>query len=290
MKNLLPLLLLPLLFSACTEDEKEREPQTPQEMYELAGRLLKPNVQGEQSDFEGALRWTRRAAEAGHLQAQLDMGGMYLNGGRLVKPDAAAAYRWFCRAAEQGSMGAEVFVGMLLYDGKGVEQNRDEALRHWRRAADAGVAAAQFRLGRVLVQQPESVQEGMNLLVLAAREGHAGGVPQAATALGNLYYKGTNGAPQDMEKAAKWYALGAGAGDPMAQLVYAMMLLTGENVARDEARGMAMLRMAAGQDYLPAMVQLIQRLQQDEGDEDKAREAAAWGRRLEELTAPKEKK
>lgn len=277
------LLLLPFLFFACDEQKQEQEPRTPQEMYAKAQALLKPNVQGQQSDFAGALQWTRKAAEGGLLQAQTDLGGLYLNGGKGVATDYAEAYRWFAKAAEQGSMQAEVFVGMLLYDGQGVPQNRPAALQHWRKAADAGIADAQFRLGRVLVQRTETVQEGIALLEKAAREGQSGGIPQAATTLGNLYFRGANGAPQNSPLAAAWYAKGAAAGDPLAQWVYAEMLLEGNPVPKDEQRGLAMLRMAAGQDFIPAIGRLINTLRNAPDAAEHEQEAEAWNRRLTEL-------
>lgn len=277
------LLLLPFLFLACEEQPQEQEPRTPQEMYERAQALLKPNVHGQQSDFEGALQWTRRAAEAGLLQAQTDLGGLYLNGGRGVAPDFAESYRWFSKAAEQGSLQAEVFVGMLLYDGQGVAQDRPAALLHWRKAANAGIAEAQFRLGRVLAQQAETVQEGIRLLEQSAREGQSGGIPQAATTLGNIYYRGANGAPQNPQLAAVWYAKGASAGDPLAQWVYAEMLLEGNPVPQDEQRGLAMLRMAAGQDFVPAIGRLINTLRNMPDAAAHEQEAEAWNRRLTEL-------
>lgn len=258
-------------------------PQTPQDMYEHAQALLKPNVKGEQSDFKGAREWTLKAAEGGHLQAQLDMGGIYLNGGRGLSPDLAKAYHWFSRAAEQGSLQAEVFVGMLLYDGQGVKQDRAAALQHWRKAADGGIAEAQFRMGRVLAQRPETAAEGVALLEKAARPNERGGVPQAATSLGNIYSHGSSGVPQDAERAAEWYARGATAGDPMAQHVYGLMLLTGVPVPQDAERGLAMLRLAAGQDYLPAMQLLIQLLRNGPDAAAHEAEAEAWNKRLTEL-------
>lgn len=275
--------LLLLLLAACEDSPQVQLPRTPQEMYEHAQTLLKPNVQGQQSDFAGALEWTRKAAEAGWLQAQTDLGGLYLSGGRGVDPDPTEAYRWFTKAAAQGSVQSEVFIGMLLYDGQGVPQDRAAALQHWRKAADAGIAEAQFRLGRALAQQPETVQEGIALLEKAAREGQSGGVPQAATTLGNLYFRGANGAPQDARKAAAWYAKGAAAGDPLAQWVYAEMLLEGNPVPKDEKRGLAMLRMAAGQDFVPAIGRLINTLRNGEDAAAHEREAEAWNRRLNEL-------
>lgn len=285
MKRRLCTLLLFCLLAACKpEQDAPAEPQTPQEMYDKAQALLKPNVEHDASDAEGALQWLRRAAEAGHVQAQTDLGGLYLTGGRdgKVKPDYAEAYKWFRAAAEQGSKEAHLFLGMLLFDGNGVAKDEAAALAHWRTAADAGIAEAQFRLGRVLARTPETAQEGVSLLQQAVREGQRGGVPQAATALGMMYYKGV-GVPADSQTAAKWYALGATGGDPLAQMVYAQMLLLGDPVPRDEQRGMAMLRMAAGQDYAPAMASLIRLLRNAPDAAAHEAEAEAWSKRLEKL-------
>lgn len=281
MKRCLPLLCL--LLCACDKGQEEAVPQTPQDMYEHAQALLKPNVKGQQSDFKGALEWTLKAAEGGHLQAQLDMGGIYLNGGRGQRPDMAKAYHWFSRAAGQGSLQAEVFVGMLLYDGQGVQRDQAAALQHWRKAADGGIAEAQFRLGRVLAQSPDTAAEGVALLEQAARPNERGGVPQAATALGNIYFQGRSGVAKDVERAVEWYARGAAAGDPMAQHVYALMLLSGAPVPQDTERGLSMLRLAAGQDYLPAMQLLIQLLRNGPDAAAHESEAEAWNKRLTEL-------
>lgn len=285
MKWRLCTLLLFCLLAACKpEQSAPAEPQTPQEMYDKALALLRPNAEHDASDTEGALLWLRRAAEGGHLQAQTDLGGLYLSGGRdgKVKPDPAEAYKWFSAAAEQGSKESHLFLGMLLFDGKGVAKDEAAALAHWRTAAEAGIAEAQFRLGRVLARTPETAQEGVSLLKQSVREGQRGGVPQAATALGMMYYKGV-GVPADAQAAAKWYALGATGGDPLAQMVYAQMLLLGDPVPRDEQRGMAMLRMAAGQDYAPAIAALIHLLRDAPDAAANEAEAEAWSKRLEKL-------
>lgn len=268
------LLLLPLLMLVACENKDADEPSTPQAMYDMAQTLLKPNVENAQSDFDGAMQWLRKSAEAGWLRAQLDLGGIYYAGGHGVKPDALQAQQWFARATAQGSKEAEVFLGMLQYDGLLGQKDVEAALRHWRVAADAGIAEGQYRLGRILAQSEQTRKEGVEWLVKASAQ-----VPQAATALGNLYYKYL----EDASAAAAWFEKGAMAGDPLAQHIFAEMLLLGEPVAKDEERGMAMLRMAAGQDYMPAMARLINILRNGKNARENESEAAAWETRLLEL-------
>ena len=268
------LLLLPVLLLAACQDEHADEPTTPQAMYEKAQVLLQPNVENAQSDFAGALEWLRKAAEGGWLRAQLDLGGIYYAGGQGVQADAQQALQWFTRAAAQGSKEAEVFLGLLHYDGLLGKKDVETALKHWRVAAEAGIAEGQYRLGRILAQNEQTRQEGVDWLVKASAA-----VPQAATALGNLYYKYL----EDATTAAAWFEKGALAGDPLAQHIFAEMLLLGEPLVKDETRGMAMLRMAAGQDYKPAMARLINILRNGKNAKEHEKEAEAWDARLREL-------
>ncbi|MGN0864600.1 MAG: tetratricopeptide repeat protein [Akkermansia sp.] len=279
------LLLLALLLLSCGESGRQDTPRTPEEMYEQARHLLKPNAEHDASDTEGALRWLTRAAEEGYLPAQVDLAGIYLNGGKNgLPPDHAAAFRWFCAAAAQGHTASHVFLGQLCYDGRGTPRDEAAALSHWRRAAEAGLAEAQYRLGRVLAQHPDQRREGIEWLTKAAREGQRGGVPQAATALGNLYYRGAPDLTADRAQAVRWYAMGASAGDPLAQWVYAELLLAGEEgVPRNEEQAMSYLRLSAGQDCPQAMERLIECLRRGERAAEQENEAAAWEKRLQQL-------
>ena len=64
-----------------------------------------------------------RSAEQGDASAQVSLGAMYADG-RGVPQDGAAAVAWYCRAAEQGHASAQVSLGALYSDGgSGVPQN-----------------------------------------------------------------------------------------------------------------------------------------------------------------------
>lgn len=268
------LLFLPLLFSLACQPEQSAESLSPQAMYDKAQALLKPNVEHNESDFTGALNWLVKAAESGLMRAQLDLGGIYFAGGKGVPADMQKAYNWFSLAAAQGSREAEVFLGILHYDGSLGKVDKAAAMKHWRAAADAGIAEGQYRLGRVLAQDATTRKEGIEWLVKAAYT-----VPQAATALGNLYYKYLD----DASTSAAWFEKGAMAGDPLAQHIFAEMLLLGDPVEKNPERGLAMLRMAAGQDYQPAMARLVNVLRNSKNAKENENEAAAWDTRLQEL-------
>ena len=73
------------------------------------------------------------------------MGVCYANG-EGVKQDFAEAVKWFRKAAEQGLAPAQFRLGCLYDDGKGVEKDRQEAIKWWRKAAKQGNADAQKKL------------------------------------------------------------------------------------------------------------------------------------------------
>ena len=290
--RLLPALLLPLLLSDCGDNNGDTATTalSPQEMYEKGRALMKPNVEQASSDAQQALGWIQQAAEGGFARAQLDLGGLYMYGGKDIEADGAKALRWFSRAAQQGSREAEYFIGELYRCGQGVPADAGKAMEHWRIAAEAGIAEAQQRLGHALVQSEASFDEGLTWLFRAATEGAANGKAEAACDLGNIYARGKAGVQANMEKAAHWYGIAAEGGSVKAQFIYALLLLDGDVIPRDEEAGMFMLRRAASQDYIPAMAEFIrQLLTAPNATPEQQQEADAWNKRLIELQEKQKK-
>ena len=153
-------------------------------------------------------------------------------------------------AAANGDASAEFQVATRFADGKGVEQNFDEAIKWYTRSAARGFALSQYRLGtfyerglgvdkdaqraRVWYERAASqdnIKSMHNLAVLAASP--TGGKPDYTTAarwfteaaergladsqfnLAILYQNGL-GVPQDDGMAYKWFNLAAVSGDKEA--------------------------------------------------------------------------
>jgi len=73
-------------------------------------------------------------------------------GGLGVPEDFAAAAAYYRRAAEAGIKAAQHNLGGLCREGKGVPQDWGEAIRWYTKAADQGVAEAQFNLCLIYVR------------------------------------------------------------------------------------------------------------------------------------------
>ena len=110
-------------------------------------------------------------------------------------------------AAEQGDASAQFNLGLKYYNGEGVPQDYQEAVKWYRLAAEQGDASAQGSLGAMYYigeGVPKDDVEAVYWLRLAAGQGHA----SAQGALGAMYMNG-QGVPQDDETAHVWFNVAA---------------------------------------------------------------------------------
>lgn len=123
--------------------------------------------------------------------------------------DYATEFLKFKPLADQGDTIAQLILGIMYKDGKGVPQNFMEAARWYRLAADQGDATAQYNLGL-------------------------------------LYHEG-RGVPQDLSEAAKWYQKAADQGLVDALVLLASMYMIGLGVPSNQREAMYLLTKAAEQ-------------------------------------------
>jgi TPR repeat protein len=117
--------------------------------------------------------------------------------------------------ATKGNTKAQVNLGILYEEGRGVPQDYNEAVKWYRLAAEADSADAQFSLGAVTYYGqgvPRDYQEAAKWFRLAADHGDAA----AQGSLGLLYDNG-QGVQQSYKEAAKWYLLAAEQGSRSAR-------------------------------------------------------------------------
>ncbi len=87
----------------------------------------------------------KRCAHKGMPRCELDLGVMYYSGNG-TRQDKEQAVRWFRKAAETGLPEAQHNLGLLLESGDGVQADAVEAVRWYEAAAEAGFAPAQINL------------------------------------------------------------------------------------------------------------------------------------------------
>jgi len=202
-------------------------------------------------DYATALRLYRSRADQGDADAQVFLGDMYCEG-RGVPQNYAEALTWFRKAADRGNALAQVRLGFAFESGHGVPRNDAEALKWYRKAGDQGDAFAQFLLGRKYHQGqgvPKNYVEAVNWLRKAADQDQGNAFAQIY--LGSMYLKG-EGVPQNYSEAMKWFRKSADQGAADAQSALGDMYATGQGVPRDDAEAVEWYRKAAGHGNAPA--------------------------------------
>ena len=129
---------------------------------------------GVRQDYVQAANWYRQVAEQNNAMAQTNLGVMYYKG-EGVKQDKSIAKKWFSKACDNGDQnGCEAYkqlseellkateqsveqkyvqtvnwynLGILYFNGQGVEQDYPKAFNLFRKSAERGYAAAQLNLG-----------------------------------------------------------------------------------------------------------------------------------------------
>ena len=173
-------------------------------------------------DNAKAVRYYRHAAERGLVRAQVNLGFLY-----EAEDEPADAFRYFEQAAESGDSEAMVKVYFHYWRGNGVTRDRNKAMEWLIKSAEAKNPWAECLMG-YQCERVEWVGEG--------RDRHL--------------------TKPDMHGALRWYRRSAAQGWAGGQYYLGLMHLKGEVVARDEVRGLELMRAAADQDHDEALQEL----------------------------------
>ena len=164
--------------------------------------------------------------------------------------DYVEAVNWFRKAAEQGLATAQYDLGCCYYNGTGVPRSYREATEWFRKAAEQGHVEAQYNLGICYANEegvPLSYSKAAEWFRKAAEQGYA----SAQFNLGTYYYNGT-GVPMSHSDAVKWYRKAAEQGFAEAQYNLACCYYNGTGVPRSYSEAVLWLRKAAEQGFSEA--------------------------------------
>jgi TPR repeat protein len=128
-------------------------------------------------DYVKAVELWRALAEKGDPVAQVRLGDMYAEGKGVARDDVMAM-TWFRRSANQGNAEAQYNAGASYAEGLGVAKNDEEAAKWFKRAAEQGMAYAQINLGLLYAAGrgvPQNNVEAMKWLGVAVIALPAGG-------------------------------------------------------------------------------------------------------------------
>lgn len=186
-----------------------------------------------------AFDWFVRAAEQGHLGAQLAAAAQLLEG-RGVRTDRAAALRWLESAAKTKDPVASYLLFQTRYTGE--SELASAELTPLRLAANAGHREAQYLLGKLLAGA-KSVDERREAAVWLGKAQQAGHV-SAANRLGEILRQGV-GDHQQLAKARALFLRAAEQGNVDAMYNFAEMLNQGFGGDRDSVAALRWFGRAA---------------------------------------------
>jgi TPR repeat protein len=170
--------------------------------------------------------------------------------GEGMPQDRREAARLFRLAADQGHAEAQCNYAHCCDKGEGVPQNHGEAARYFCLAADQGLAHAQLGLGLCCVKGegvPQDYGEAARLFRLAADQGFA----EAQYNYASCNARGV-GVPQNHDEAARYFRLAVAQGSVSAQHDLAVCYVKGEGVPQDWSEAARLFRLAADQQFPPA--------------------------------------
>ena len=93
---------------------------------------------------------TLKRANGGEVDAQLELGNLYIQG-KGVSKDYQKAKEWYEKAAKQGHAIAQYNLSILFITGQGIQKDYQKAREWLEKAAQQGYAEAQYRLGSMYV-------------------------------------------------------------------------------------------------------------------------------------------
>ena len=171
--------------------------------------------------YEAAVEPLKASAMKGNAYAQLYLGEMYAEGKGVVQ-DSKEALAWYMMADTQGGLAdAQYRLGVICEVGDlGVTQNHQFAAKWYRHAADQGFALAQFKLGG-LYDFGRGVPQDYEEAVRWYRSAAEYGLALAQFNLGCMYEEG-KGVPLNLHESLKWHRLAAEQCHASAQFMLAV--------------------------------------------------------------------
>lgn len=135
-----------------------------------------------------AAEYFTKSAMLGNASAQIQLGIMCVEG-RGMPRHYREAFRWFRAASEQNDPEGHCYLGLLYAYGQGVPQDWPSAEQHWVKAAVGGNAESMYFLGLLHyagIERPVSNTEAVAWFEKSARDGYA----PAAHAMGAMHRAG----------------------------------------------------------------------------------------------------
>ncbi len=165
---------------------------------------------------------------------------------RASAPASAPAGDW--RAARDGTSEAAQWrrKGRAYFLGEGVAKDPEQALFWTRKAADAGLASAQFDMAVFHLQEYGGLRNDPVQVFNWMKKAAEGGIASAQDNVGLFYFQGA-GTAKDYAEATRWFRRAAEQGDSQGQVDLGTQYWFGRGVAENPAEAVGWFRKSAEQ-------------------------------------------
>ncbi len=202
--------------------------------------------------MKDAVQMLQRSAEQGHRGAQLRLGVLLFDGGGVDK-DPINAGKWLLRAAEQGSVEAQARLQLMYTEGIGVPKDRYEA-SNWRFRTLSNREKTLTSIAAAGSSLPATQGRATIADYLPFAEA---GSALAQYQLGRLYFDAPYG-ERDEELGLKWMTRAARQGHSRAMMDVGKILALGaKGIEPDQDRAVQWFRSSAKQDFRRATVEMV---------------------------------
>ncbi|MEI6706775.1 MAG: GIY-YIG nuclease family protein [Methylococcales bacterium] len=92
---------------------------------------------GTNRDYKEAIEWYKKAANQGHIDAQINLARMFYDFSWITK-NYTEASQWFTKASEQGNVDAYYYLGKMYQHGHGVKQDLKNSGNFYDKALENG--------------------------------------------------------------------------------------------------------------------------------------------------------
>ncbi len=193
-------------------------------------------------DYASAMIWYTKAADQNYAPALNNIGLLFYNGNG-VQTDLSKAYEWFLKSANLNYAVAQENVGFSYLYGEGVAINLAKSFEWFLKAANQNYASAQNNVG-YSYETGEGVQKDLSKAfewyLKAANQDYT----LAQRHLARLYYNG-QGVAKDLAKAFEWNLKAANLNDASAQNEVGYAYEIGEGVGLDYKKALEWYQKAA---------------------------------------------
>ena len=187
-----------------------------------------------------------QSAQKGDPSAQTKLGIIYFQGKGVEQNYQQASY-WFAQAAARGHAGAQTNLGLMYSNALGLPQNQQTAAYWYQKAAAQGYTAAYLNLGILYSENDDTddgVKQDFNKALESYKKAAYQGNPHAQYRLGMMYANGT-GVSHDDKRAVYWYGKAAEQGLASARFNLGLKYLNGEGVSQNTLEGYKLMLLAS---------------------------------------------